>query len=260
MKPRERYGNWSQTFTGRQAWPMDPRVEDFDVRDIAHALALQCRFAGHCRVPYSVAEHSVRAARYVEGAFPRRYPHASAEHLRRVTLAALLHDATEAYLVDVPRPVKPHLHGYRDTEERLARVIELWAGLPHGATSWRLVREADELLLMTEKRDLMAEAPAPWTFAQGVPATPLPEAIQPWTWQVAEWEFRALFERLWKVDAPRPDHFHSCPYCYVKHPCGMACTIEGDLSDDGVDFGAHHACEACERAGADVDDATEAFQ
>ena len=177
-----------------------------------------------------------------------------------LTLAALLHDATEAYLVDVPRPVKPHLHGYRDTEERLARVIELWAGLPHGATSWRLVREADELLLMTEKRDLMAEAPAPWTFAQGVPATPLPEAIQPWTWQVAEWEFRALFERLWKVDAPRPDHFHSCPYCYVKHPCGMACTIEGDLSDDGVDFGAHHACEACERAGADVDDATEAFQ
>ena len=149
---------------------------------------------------------------------------------------------------------------HRDAEERVARVIELWAGLPHGATSWRLVREADELLLMTEKRDLMAEAPAPWTFAQGVPATPLPEAIQPWTWQVAEWEFRALFERLWKVDAPRPDHFHSCPYCYVKHPCGMACTIEGDLSDDGVDFGAHHACEACERAGADVDDATEAFQ
>jgi hypothetical protein len=58
-------GNWIQTFTGRQYWPLDPREGDVYIEDIAHALSLQCRFTGHCRSFYSVAEHCVRVSHVV---------------------------------------------------------------------------------------------------------------------------------------------------------------------------------------------------
>lgn len=189
-----RVGNWSQTFTGLQFWPCDPRREDVRVEDIAHALALQCRFAGHCRVPYSVAEHSVRVAEWV-------WDETSGD--RRASLAALLHDASEAYCVDVPRPLKPYLTGYREIEHGVMHVIEAWAGLPVGACEAPIVKRADEVLLMTEARDLMGPAPAPWTFAQGARAVPLRETIAPWGWQRAEAAFLEKFAALRGVDRGR---------------------------------------------------------
>ena len=51
--------DWIQTYSGKKFYPLDPRPEDIDIRDIAHALSLNCRFNGHCRCFYSVAEHSV---------------------------------------------------------------------------------------------------------------------------------------------------------------------------------------------------------
>lgn len=176
----DRKGNWSQTFTGVQFWPLDPRPEDVRAADIAHALSLQCRFAGHCRVPYSVAEHSVRVAEWV-------WDETNGD--RRASLAGLLHDASEAYCVDVPRPLKPHLGGYREIEHGVMRAIEAWAGLPIGACEVPIIKRADEVLLMTEARDLMGPAPAPWTFAQGAPAKPLREKIVPWGWKRAEAAF-----------------------------------------------------------------------
>lgn len=178
----ERRGDWQQTFTGRQFWPLDPRVEDIDVRDIAHALALQCRFAGHCRVPYSVAEHSVRVADLL---------------LRQtgddsIAFAGLLHDASEAYCIDVPRPLKPWLAGYKAIERGVMYAVERWTGLFEGACESPLVKRADEVLLMTEARDLMNEAPVPWTFAQHV--EPLAEIIVPWGWETAERVFLARFK------------------------------------------------------------------
>ena len=73
-----RKGNWMQTFTGRQFWPADPRADEIDIRDIAHALSMQCRYAGHCTQFYSVAEHCVLLA----NAIPEQ------------KLWALLHDAS----------------------------------------------------------------------------------------------------------------------------------------------------------------------
>lgn len=178
----ERVGDWCQTFTGRQFWPMDPRAEDVCIEDIAHALALQCRFAGHCREPYSVAEHSVRAAEYVRGLG------GDAEEV----LAALLHDASEAYLVDVPRPVKPHLAGYKAAERAVQTVVNRWAGLRDCADRGSFVHRADEVLLATEARDLMARPPADWRLSN----PPMAEMIVPWDWRTAEREFLARFFEL----------------------------------------------------------------
>lgn len=74
----ERIGDWIQTFTGRQFWPLDPQPDHIDIADIAHALAHDCRFGGHCRRFYSVAEHSVLLSRAVAPEF---------------RLAALMHDS-----------------------------------------------------------------------------------------------------------------------------------------------------------------------
>src|SRR6266700_4788978 len=101
-------GDWIQTAMGRKFWPMDPRSGEVFIDDIAHALSMLCRFGGHCIRFYSVAEHSVLLSRVAEPRFK---------------LWALLHDASEAYLADVPRPVKPALVGYKDAEERVQRAI-----------------------------------------------------------------------------------------------------------------------------------------
>lgn len=96
-----RKGDWLQTYSGVQYWPCDPRAEEVNIVDIAHALSQLCRYGGHSKRFYSVAEHSVLLSHMVspENAF-----------------AALMHDATEAYVVDVPRPIKPHLKNYAHIE------------------------------------------------------------------------------------------------------------------------------------------------
>ena len=82
-----RNGSWLQTYTGIQFWPLDPRPEEIDIQDIAHALSLLCRFNGHCQRFYSVAEHSVHVSTILAPEFG---------------LWGLLHDAAEAYLSDIP--------------------------------------------------------------------------------------------------------------------------------------------------------------
>ena len=166
---------WIQTYTGMQFHPGDPSVGDFDIRDVAHGLALLCRFNGHCRVFYSVAEHSVRVSR----ACP---PEAA--------LAGLLHDLGEAYLGDLPRPIKRHFPEFDVFEDRLLEVAAEQFGLP-----WPLpdaVWAADDLLLATEFRDLMEEPPAPLR----VTCEPLPEIIEPQSWDRAEAAFLERFEEL----------------------------------------------------------------
>jgi hypothetical protein len=176
----ERRGDLVQTFTGRQFCPLDPRAKDVCLEDIAHHLALVCRFGGAVREPYSVAEHSVRVS----------YVAAAAGY----ALAGLLHDASEAYLVDVPRPVKraPAMHAYREAEHAVQSTINRRFGLPPLADRLSEVMDADEILLATEARDLMAQPPMPWNLR----APPLPDVIVPWTWREAEARFLARFAEL----------------------------------------------------------------
>lgn len=137
--------NWLQTYTGKQFWIDDPDPDSICIADIAHALAMQCRYNGHCLHFYSVAEHSVWVSRHVPEEF---------------RLKALLHDASEAYLSDIVRPVKPQIKGYVEIEERLQNAIYEKFGLPPGMPPE--VKAADNSILVDEKRQLMAPEPAPW--------------------------------------------------------------------------------------------------
>jgi hypothetical protein len=169
-----------QTFTGRQFWPVDPRAEEICIEDIAHALSNQCRYAGHCEEFYSVAQHSVIV---------------SVTCAPRDALWGLLHDAAEAYLVDLPRPIKRHSElgaQYRQLEEVLMAVICECFGLP--LVEPASVKKADNVVLVTEMRDLMARPPARWkeSWANG----PSPWVIYAWSPKKAEQEFLQRFNYL----------------------------------------------------------------
>lgn len=169
--------SWIQTFSGRAFHPLAVEPGVVDIGDIAHALSLQCRFNGHCRTFYSVADHSVRVSRVV--------PAADA-------LWGLLHDAAEAYLSDLPRPLKRQMPAFEEMEDRLLQRIMARYGL--GWPMPESVREADEILLATEKRDLMAPEPASWHLR----GTPLPESVVPLSPEAAESAFLARFHDLYR--------------------------------------------------------------
>jgi hypothetical protein len=172
-----RIGDWMQTFTGRQYWPCDPRSAEVFIEDIAHSLSMQCRYAGHCISHYSVAEHSVHVARWLQ----RKYGPEMAIH-------GLLHDATEAYVVDVPRPLKPSLTNYKEIEERNWQAIAARFNL-----AWTLppeVHDADNRIIADE---LVNMHPMEWHAHYN---TPLGVRIGCWSPKDAEYEFLRTFEDL----------------------------------------------------------------
>lgn len=169
-------GDWMQTFTGARFYPLDPRVDEVDLRDIAHALSLLCRYGGHVDRFYSVAEHCVLMSQAV-----------APEH----ALAALLHDATEAYVVDVPRPLKAQLPDYRWIEDRLWLVIAERFGV--GAVLPKQVKDADSRILLDERNALM---PLAERWFQDDHYVPLNVAIEGWTPEVAERRYLDRFDAL----------------------------------------------------------------
>lgn len=169
-------GDWMQTFKGHQFYPMDPRPEDIDHEDIAHALSLLCRYGGHLDRFYSVAEHCILMSEAV-----------APEH----ALVALLHDATEAYVVDVPRPLKRYLPDYKQIE------LSVWVAI---CMRFRVapdlpaeVKDADTRILLTERDALMSNTQFSWS-ADGM--EPLPVTITGWAPAEAEQRYLA---RLFKL-------------------------------------------------------------
>lgn len=140
-----RKGDWLQTYTGRQFWPLDPRPDDVHIEDIAHALSMLCRFGGHCDRFYSVAEHSIYVSQF------------SQEH----ALWGLLHDASEAYLVDIPRPLKRLMPDYRIIEAGVQFAICKAFGLP--AEMPAQVERADRAILMDERLQIMSGSAQAWS-------------------------------------------------------------------------------------------------
>ena len=181
--PPRRRGDFMQTYTGRKFWPMDPRADEVFIEDIAHSLSLQCRYAGHCHRFYSVAEHSVLMARHLrwEGV--------------HVALWALLHDASESYLVDVPRPVKPYLPGYKEAEAKVMAAVCKRFGL--AVEMPPQVHDADNRIIGDELENM-----TPMDWHDRYAGKELGVALKYWSPAKAEIEFLATFEALmsaWEV-------------------------------------------------------------
>lgn len=138
----------------------DPESSEFDIFDIAHALSQICRFTGHCKSFYSVAQHSVLVSHVVPPA------HA---------FAGLMHDAAEAFIGDVAKPLKMMLPDYKRIEQRIEAAVFAYFGLPHELPA--CVKEADRILLRTEQRDLMNADGHRWPITEQL--QPLDEPIVP---------------------------------------------------------------------------------
>lgn len=144
-KPKD----WIQTYSGLQFWPLSPRAVDVRIIDIAHALSQKCRYSGHTKVFYSVAEHCVHVSRHVPPA---------------LALWGLLHDAGEAYLPDVPRPIKPQLTGFKELEAAvMAAVCERYGLSLEEPAEVKLV---DTRILGDEMEQVMGPPPVGWDLPE----------------------------------------------------------------------------------------------
>ncbi len=136
-------GNKIQTFSGLYVDPLNMRIEDIVLEDIAHALAMKCRFNGHSLEFYSVGDHSIRCCRYLG----HKYRNI------QLALCGLFHDLSETFAPDMPRPLKDSISGYREAEDAILKI-----GAEKFGFQWPMpkeYKEADEVILALETRDLM---------------------------------------------------------------------------------------------------------
>ena len=128
-----------RTFSGQYVNVFDPKPETILIEDIAHALSFQCRFGGHLPQFYSVAQHSRLCSQLLYGT----------EH----ELSALMHDASEAYLLDIPSPIKKKLSNYAEIEDRLMKIISEKFRFKYPFHD--LVHQADRKMLEIEWNEIM---------------------------------------------------------------------------------------------------------
>ena len=169
------------TYSGHYFNFLEPEPASIEIEDIAQGLSKVCRFAGQTRAFYSVAQHCV----YVSWLVEERGDPADA-------LAGLLHDAAEAYIGDVTRPLKQLLPDYRQIEKRIEAAVFARFGLP--ADMPESIKHADLVMLATEQRDFMAPHDDPWYCIEGI--NPLPFTLTPWAPDAAYRVFMHSFRQL----------------------------------------------------------------
>lgn len=181
ITPATERGNWIVTYTGERFFPMDPRPEEISIQDVAHALSNICRFGGHVSKFYSVAQHSVLAAMKTSAAG------------NQVALWALLHDASEAYLGDMVKPLKNSMPAFEAVEAKVMLAVTKRFGLD--PVEPPEVKAIDRQLCVTEARDLVGLNRwwNPWKDVE-----PLHETIKPRAPDVAEEEFLIMFNYLYR--------------------------------------------------------------
>ena len=176
-------GPYLQTVSGKWVNPLAPDPEQFDIEDIALALGNLCRFGGHCRTFYSVAQHSVIVSQLVEDRG------GDAEDV----FAALMHDAAEAYLGDMPHPLKHRSAlgaAFKEAEQGLEAAIEAHFAIRADVPE---VKRADRALLATERRAFSAERWR-WPELDGVEALDL--ELTAWPPEEATRTFLARYAEL----------------------------------------------------------------
>ncbi|NHR08383.1 phosphohydrolase [Chromobacterium haemolyticum] len=171
--------SWILTHSGTAFDPINPNPAAININDIAHALSHICRFNGHTREFYSVAQHSCIVSNIVP---------------TELALAALLHDASEAFICDVASPVKPHLEGYVCIEHRIMLAVAHAFDIDPALFRHPEIKRADLVALATEKRDLMPAHHAPWPCLAGL--SPLPNTIEAASSHRAKEMFLTTFEHL----------------------------------------------------------------
>jgi len=161
----DRHGDWIQIYSGKPYWPLDPRPEDVDIIDIAAALSKLCRFTGHTTRFYSVAEHSVLVSKSVPEEFAKW---------------GLLHDAAEAYLCDLPAPIKsqPEFSDYRIAEKKNMVCIATHFGLCPKVPAE--VKVIDRRIWQDERAALMNPSILQWSCDKYDDLQPLGVEIHGW--------------------------------------------------------------------------------
>ncbi len=132
-----------RVFTGRDVDPINPTLEMIDIEDIAHGLSMQCRFGGHTPRFYSVAQHCVLAARSIATEYK---------------FDMLMHDASEAYIGDIPRPIKHKLANYNEIEDNLMKIIAKKYNFTWPMPD--LVKKIDDTMLIWEWENIMKSSNA----------------------------------------------------------------------------------------------------
>lgn len=135
-------GMFISTFSGAEFYVDECNIEDIPISDIAHALSMNCRYNGHVQKFYSVAEHSVLVSKLCDP---------------EDALWGLMHDVTEAFVPDIPRPFKHLIHGFQEFEDRLAVQMARYFGLPEEMPE--SVKYIDKHIVGSEARVLFPTAP-----------------------------------------------------------------------------------------------------
>lgn len=166
-----------QTYTGRPFYPLEPSPDDVEIESIAHSLSMLCRYNGHCLRFYSVAEHCVLLSHSVDP-----------ENARW----ALLHDAVEAYVGDMVRPVKTDMPEFMQIEDNLEIMIagKFNLGWPMPAQ----VKEHDTRIVVDEREQNMAPSSLPWSLLDGYRS--LGVTLQCWSPDRAEAEYLSRYRQL----------------------------------------------------------------
>lgn len=171
--------SWIQTYTGQVFEPLNPKPHSINLEDIAHALSMICRFNGHTKRFYSVAEHCVRMSEEV------------AEGLE---IHALLHDAAEAYVSDVARPIKPLLGPFHNIEEGILQAIYQYFSLDCPPEAEQSIKTADLRMLATERQQLMVIHTPEWDCLRDI--DPYDITLECWDPDKAEILFKEQFHNL----------------------------------------------------------------
>jgi hypothetical protein len=170
-----------ETYTGRPFWPLQPSAEGLSIIDIAHALSNQCRYSGHVAWFYPTAQHCCLLADYcLANGFSAL-----------VALQLLMHDGAEAYLVDVPRPVKQFMPQYRLWDHAINVCIREWMDWSHLPIP-SVQDEFDSRIIVDERAQLMCRSGNDW----GHRLEPLGVTIERWTPERAEKEFLTRYAAL----------------------------------------------------------------
>jgi 5'-deoxynucleotidase YfbR-like HD superfamily hydrolase len=177
---------WIETFNGNTFDYENLSMNIIEIEDIAHALSQVCRFNGHCRSFYSVAEHSVHVANVID---------------ERLALAGLLHDGTEAYMPDIPTPLKAYWSKYfwlEQFEEEILKTVFKSFVIPYNEEDWKIIKKYDKAVLR-EERNILFKHKDLWEFPEDIPEVNI--EIGPLDSEEAEQLFlEKYYELIFKAD------------------------------------------------------------